>query len=234
MSEEGDPDFQKRREAARARLDDLPGNTATDNAGRNVFFKAVYENANGDEAAIPWADLAPKPHLLDWLSRQDGTGKKALDIACGLGDNAEAIAAKGYATTAFDVVEKAILWAGRRFPDSVVDYQVGDLFKLATAWREGFDLVHECYTLQALPPEILLDTMNAICAFVAAGGTLLLYTRTRADGATAEGPPWPLEERFLDLPAKFGLIKKSDERFHLIRGDKCVPHSFAVWWKAPL
>lgn len=223
--------FQARREAARTALDALPGNYADDSAGRGVFFDAVYERAANDAAAVPWADLAPKRHLVDWLAREAGdvSEKRAVDIACGLGDNAEAIAARGYRTVAFDVVEKAVAWARGRFPASPVDYRIADLFDLPPEWRGAFDLVHECYTLQALPRELLEEAAAAVAALVAPGGRLLLYTRFRGNGTQADGPPWPLEEKYLRLPEKSGLTKIGEERFELRRGERIVPHSFSVW-----
>ncbi|MEM8838214.1 MAG: class I SAM-dependent methyltransferase [Pseudomonadota bacterium] len=224
-----DEDFQKRREAARAQLSALPGNDAPDAAGRRHFFDAVYERAAGDEAAIPWADLEAKPELLSYLADHPGKRRRALDIACGLGDNAEALANAGYTTIAFDIAEEAIAWAKKRFPETAVSYETADLFNPPESWAPGFDLVHECYTLQALPPEGVEETARAICRLVAPGGTLLVYSRTRPDGADADGPPWPLEETNLRLPERFGLTQVSDKRFSISRGDRVIDHSFAVW-----
>ena len=224
-----DPDFAARREKVRSALDELPGNYAEDSDGRNVFFDAVYDRANGDEAQIPWADLAPKDDLVSYLETHAGEGRRAIDVACGLGDNAEAMAAYGYQVTAFDVVEKAIEWAKKRFKNSDVSYQAADLFNPPSDWRQGFDLVHECYTLQALPEGMIEESTKAICDLVAPQGTLLIYTRMRDNGAAANGPPWPLQEQYLDLPAKNGLTKLSDKRFTVKRGDREIPHSFAIW-----
>ena len=167
-----DPDFQARREKVRKALDELPGNYAEDSDGRNVFFDAVYDRANGDEAEVPWADLAPKDELKRYLEEHAGKGKRAIDVACGLGDNAEAMAAHGYDVTAFDVVAKAIDWANGRFPNSDVTYQAADLFSPPSHWHYGFDLVHECYTLQALPEGMIEDSAKAICDLVAPQGIL--------------------------------------------------------------
>ncbi|MEP6357149.1 MAG: class I SAM-dependent methyltransferase [Hyphomicrobiales bacterium] len=233
MTEPMDDAFLARRASARAELDALPGNYAHDSAGRTVFFDAVYEEAKGDEAAVPWADLEPKDYLIEWLAKSAdqviGQGKSAIDVGCGLGDNAEAMAAHGYATTAFDVVVKAIDWAKKRFPATGVNYQVADLFALPDEWMQSFDLVHECYTLQALPPEMLHETSKAICGLVAPGGKLLIYTRARADGAEANGPPWPIEEQFLDLPKQFGLTKLSEQKLIVPRDVRNIPHHFSIW-----
>src|SRR5690606_21942980 len=134
---------------------------------RAAFFDMVYEMAGGDASSVPWADLAPKPELVEWLAANPGGRRRAIDVACGLGDNAEAISAAGYATTAFDGAGKAIDWARRRFPETSVDYRVADLLAPPDAWRRGFDLVHECYTVQSVPPERHEAFARAVAELVA-------------------------------------------------------------------
>src|SRR5882724_9815548 len=102
MSESDTPEFAARRLAARARLD------AVDDAGasdpyRRGWFEAVYATAGDDPAQIPWADLAAHPLLAAWLRDvpSPASGARALDVGCGLGDNAAALAARGWQTTGF-------------------------------------------------------------------------------------------------------------------------------------
>jgi SAM-dependent methyltransferase len=230
--QEIDPQFEDRRQAARDRMQEIEAKTGKDSDARGAFFNAVYEQAEGDAAAVPWADLAPKEQLIQWLDANGGLDLSALDIACGLGDNAEAVAAAGYRTTAFDLAEDAIAWARKRFPDSKVDYRRADLFHPPEEWFGAFDVVNECYTLQALPPEMLEQTAAAIAGFVAPYGRLLVYTRTRPNGTFVDGPPWPLEEGSLRVFERYGFAKESETRFTIDRSDRVIPHSFAVWRKS--
>ena len=95
--------FLERREAARAEINALDRGRVHDAPERKAFFNDVYARAGGDAAFVPWADLKPKDQLVQWLVENPGIGsaetssgiRSALDIACGLGDNAEAMAAMG-------------------------------------------------------------------------------------------------------------------------------------------
>jgi SAM-dependent methyltransferase len=222
-------DFQARRVAAKQRLDELTGSKGGPPDERLAWFETVYATADRDPAGVPWADLAPKPQLVDWLNDNPGEGRRALDIACGLGDNAEAFAAAGYQTTAFDLVAAAIDWAKMRFAGSPVEYRAADLFDPPPDWRQAFDLVHECYTIQALPGDLREKAFAAIAGFVRPGGRLLVITRTRPDGAQADGPPWPLAPAELARFETFGFIIESRLDYHVQRDTRSVPHSLIAY-----
>lgn len=202
-------DFAARRAAARERLNALdphmtPGGVEADPFRRD-WFEAVYALANDDAAAVPWGNLAPHPLLAEFLANRDLSGRRALDVGCGLGDNAEALASAGADATAFDLVEKAVDWARRRFPASPVTYRVADLFAPPVEWRGAFDFVNECYTLQAVPEAVLPQAAAALASLVAPGGELLVIARARADDASAFGPPWPLTRGAMERLAVGGL-----------------------------
>jgi len=61
------------------------------------WFEPLYREARTNWALVPWADLAPNPHLF----ALEGGGKRALKIGCGLGDDAEQLAAWGFDVVAF-------------------------------------------------------------------------------------------------------------------------------------
>ncbi|MFO1134738.1 MAG: class I SAM-dependent methyltransferase [Rhodoblastus sp.] len=200
-------DFAARRAAARKRLDaiDPAKSGQLDDPYRREWFQAVYDLADGDEAAVPWADKQAHPLLRDWLKTASLAGLRALDVGCGLGDNAEALAAAGADTTAFDLSANAIAWARRRFPDLRVAYRAADLFDPPPEWRGAFDFVHECYTLQALPNALLPEAGRALVSFLKPGGRLLVIARSRPNPAAPEGPPWPLSRGDIHALAAHGL-----------------------------
>jgi len=83
------------------------------------WFEALYQEAESGITTVPWADLAPNPHLLDfWQAHpQLSAHKTAVVVGCGLGDDAEQLIQWGFQTTAFDISETAIRRARQRFPN---------------------------------------------------------------------------------------------------------------------
>ncbi|MBS2011285.1 MAG: class I SAM-dependent methyltransferase [Deltaproteobacteria bacterium] len=167
-----------------------------------AWFERVYEEAAGATDAVPWADLVPNPSLVEWFERAELRAKRALVVGCGLGDDAEWLAARGLTVTAFDVAPKAIAWCRERFPASAVEYRVADLFAPPAEWTRAFDFVFEAYTLQSLPQAIRATATSMVPRFVAPGGTLLVVARG-ADAPVAfdQGPPWALAKSEIELAA---------------------------------
>ena len=175
-------------------------------------FEQLYAEASArdDPNAVPWARLGPNPLLVDWLQRRDshGEGRPALVVGSGLGDDAEELARAGFRVTAIDISPSAVAWAGRRFPNSTVDYRVVDLFDPPADFSGAFALVFEAYTLQALPDEQRPRAMRALAGFVAPGGRLLIVQRRRRPGEPrpAHGPRGVLPQE-LDVLEGGGLTR---------------------------
>jgi SAM-dependent methyltransferase len=164
---------------------------------------------------IPWADLKVNPNLEEWIAREKtrGDGKKALKVGCGLGDDAERLAALGFEVTAFDISPTAIEWCRRRFPGSKVTYLAADLFHAPEDWAGKFDLVLESYTLQVLVGGARKAAIASIANFVAPGGKLLVIARGREVGDPPGEMPWPLVREELKEFETLGLKEISFERF---------------------
>ena len=188
----GDPQFDARRLAARARLDALDDAGASD-PYRRAWFAAVYDTAGDDAAQIPWADLAPHPLLAAWLeaSAAPAPGARALDVGCGLGDNAAGDRGAGFSRHRVRSLA-ARDRAGRGRASRRWSSWRRICSRRRREWNGAFDLVHECYTLQALPDAPRADAMRRIAQFVRPGGRLLVIARARDDGTPSSGPPWPL------------------------------------------
>ncbi|MCP4937477.1 MAG: class I SAM-dependent methyltransferase [bacterium] len=172
------------------------------------WFEELYEKADGDSSMVPWGDQEPRQGLVDWMSKQPQGGEaKALDVGCGLGDNAAFLDANGYDVTAIDLSHSAIEWAAKRFADGAVKFCQADLFDLPDDLIGQFDLVHETYTLQALPDAVRPKLFRAIADLVAPDGRLLVITRSRDESVVPDGPPWPLAKSQLDAFLVLGLTE---------------------------
>jgi hypothetical protein len=82
---------------------------------------------------------------------------------------------------------------------------VADLFDLPVEWRAAFDLVVECRTVQSLPVAVRARATSSVAGLVRPGGTLLVVAAAREEGATADGPPWPLSQAEVEAFADHGL-----------------------------
>lgn len=196
------------------------------------WFDSIYSDAEGDHTAVFWADLEPNPYLIDWLEKHPVTWlkKKAIAIGCGVGDDAEAMAACGYEVTAFDIAPSAIDLCKNRYPDTKVTYLVADLFDYPEVWENDYDLVYECNTIQVLPGRYRRQAMDAMVSLMSDEGELLVSCRSRNTGEGEDAIPLPLDKEEIDGFLDFGLVEKSfvaydDEQ------DPPVPHFFATYKK---
>ena len=152
--------------------------------------------------------------LPPWLGGE--TLGRALVIGCGLGDDAELLAATGWSVVAFDISAEAIRWARERFPQSNVDYCTVDLFDAPSQWRRQFDLVVEIYTLQVLPPGLRAQAVEVAADWVSVGGLLCLIARGREESDPPGQMPWPLTEREVRAFGDAGLHCEVLRRFSSI------------------
>ena len=206
--------FETKPEALQQKVKSL-ATESVENSDPSAWFEVLYAEANNDAAQVPWAKLTAHPYLKTWLESQKthGVGKSALVIGCGLGDDAETFADLGFEVTAFDISPTAIAWAKQRFPNSPVNYLVGDIFDLNPAWKGKFDLVFECRNIQALPLTVRSEVIGAIAPLVSPGGTLLIITRLRDFDAQPDGPPWALSEKELAQFQELGLSEIDRDTF---------------------
>jgi SAM-dependent methyltransferase len=184
-----------------------------------AWFEELYADAEAGRREVPWDRGGPNPFLEQWVLQRagDGAGRRALVIGTALGDDAEMLAARGFAVTAFDVSPTAIERARRRFPSSSVEYVVADLLELPEQWRASFDLVAEAITVQALPLKLRDRAIDAIASAVAPGGRLVVVSGIHEGDGERDGPPWPLTREELDRfertlrPVEVGVARIGDQ-----------------------
>lgn len=204
-----------------------------------VWFDDIYRNAQQDQRMPPWSILSPHPVFLQWANQLSltGQGQQAAVIGCGLGDDAEDLARRGFRVTAFDIAPTAIAWCQQRFPQSKVNYQVADLFNPPPDWWHAYDFVLEIYTIQALPRHLRAKTIDAVANLVASGGELFVFTlgddtvgddiAERRDGLR---PPWLLTKDELLHFEQSGLTVQHFEALHGI-GHESSNLGFRVIYK---
>lgn len=199
---EGDPDAHVRALAAESlAVDDPTG-----------WFERLYTQAAAGAAVVPWDRGRPHPLLEIWARRRprDGPGRRALVVGCGLGEDAEYLARLGFDTVAFDISPTAVRTARQRFPQSPVRYLAADLLDPPPEWREAFDLVYECFTVQALPVRLHPAATVQVGRMVAPGGTLVVVANIHQPGQPF--PPWPLTRDEVAAFAGDGLVTVSIEQ----------------------
>lgn len=192
------------------------------------WFDELYERAAGRPEYIPWEAAAPRFKLKDWLNYHMGSESTALDIGCGLGDNAACLADAGYKVTAFDLSTAAVRWADQRFGGRGITFTQADVFDLPDEWTGAFDLVHETYNLQAMPQDRVGEAIDAMARLVKPGGTLLVTTRSREPDEIPQGPPWPLTRETLTGFENAGLVETHFESFGDERSEP-IAHYLATW-----
>jgi SAM-dependent methyltransferase len=171
------------------------------------WFEKLYAEGEAGIAVVPWVLGEANESLTEWAAgagRLDGRGKRALVVGCGTGDDAEFLAALGFAVTGFDIAPTAIAAARRLHAGSSVRYQVADLLNLPAEWSGAFDLVVEIYTVQPLFGEARARALSALHAPVAPGGTLLVISWATDEDAPGRDPammPWPLTRAELGAAA---------------------------------
>jgi SAM-dependent methyltransferase len=195
------------------------------------WFEALYKESAGDNELIPWADLEPNRFFKQWAEAKglNGDGRKALVVGCGIGDDARYLYDLGFKVTAFDISPTAIEWAKRIHAETDIVFETADLFQPFRGWLGAFDFVLEVYTIQPLPIEMRPQVIDAIAAFVADKGELVVVTHGREDDAEPDEVPWPVSRRDLAQFKENGLSEIGFEE--LFDDDDEPVVRFVVWYR---
>jgi SAM-dependent methyltransferase len=159
---------------------------------------------------------------------------RALDLGCGSGIWAVALAQRGWQVTGVDSVPKALRRARERAEQAEVAVELveGDVTQLGAAGvGSGFELLLDfgCFH-DELSDTQRLDEGRGATAAAAPGATLLMMTwkpgrrgplprGASRDDIQAAFPEWSLaDDVAMDFPQEApGYVKKADPRFHRLR-----------------
>ncbi len=163
------------------------------------WFEELYAGASRDSDEIPWARMEPHYKMVEWIANNPDVQGRVIVVGCGLGDDAEWLSVAGFDVTAFDLSKSSIDWCKERFPQSSVNYCVGDLLEPVDEWLGAYDLVVEIHILQAIPDLIRDTAATNLPKLLNKKGHLLCIGRLLSGRVPDEpSPPWPLSKVWLE------------------------------------
>ncbi len=150
---------------------------------KRLFFEVRYLLGH-----TPWDTGVSPPELLAFLDgHQPG---RALELGCGTGTNALAMAQRGWQVTAIDFSWLALRTAQRRFSRSGRSAQLarGDVAEMQAA-TGTYHLVLDIGCFHSLPADRRVVYARNLRRRLAPAATYLLYTFLQS--GAAEEPRWP-------------------------------------------
>ena len=190
----------------------------------------------------PWEQMAQPQiagQIADLFAREEegpGPHGRALDLGCGSGIWAVALAQRGWQVTGVDFVPKALRRARQRAERAEVDVELleGDVTKLEAAGvGSGFRLLLDfgCFHDELSDEQRVAEGREAT-AVAAPGATLLLMSWKPGRrgplprGASREDiqaalPEWSaIDDEAMDLPSGApGYVRRAEPRFYRLRRD---------------
>jgi len=168
-----------------------------------LFFTIQYWLNN-----LPWDTGITPPEVYEFL--ENHSPGNALDLGCGTGTNALALASNDWQTTGVDYIPKAIRAARRKAKrlglGDNVNFQVADA--LTYQPQEGsFDLILDIGCFHSFRGEDVERYFRNISRLLATGGSLLLYVHLNLTPGPGHGAS---ESDLVELEKYLTLAKRQD------------------------
>ncbi|MER8766432.1 MULTISPECIES: class I SAM-dependent methyltransferase [unclassified Mesorhizobium] len=143
-----------------------------------VEWEGAYLSGN-----CAWDTRMPTPELLSRLQDLNLGASRILEIGCGTGANAIAMAQQGHEVTAIDFVESAIGVARSAAADAgvYVEFEVADAFGYANDSRR-FDVVFDSGVYHSSRRTSLRKYMELVWSALRPGGLLITFVGNPEDG----------------------------------------------------
>lgn len=171
---------------------------------------------------VPFFAEKPDESLLSYIDRGLVTPGRALELGCGPGRNAHALASHGFDVTAIDLSPAAIAWAEERaeVPGAGARFHCGDAFVLTAEGAEAagpYDLIYDSGCFHHLPPHRRISYLALLDRCLTPGGHFALTCFAAGEGGM--GSELPDEELYRQGSLGGGLAYTDEE----LRGIFSVP-----------
>jgi ubiquinone/menaquinone biosynthesis C-methylase UbiE len=164
----------------------------------------------------PWDTGVPCPEVLRCVADGDLPGGTLLEVGCGTGTHAIALARAGFRVTAVDLVESAIRRAREkaRQANVAVDFRQGDLTQLDLGGP--YDCLLDVGVYHGIRNRDLKGFVSTL-ARVSRHGTRWLSLAGSASDPCQEGPPPKVSEADLrrELEPTFRILRAREFRYEL-------------------
>ena len=175
------------------------------------WFDQVYRAAGDDPSRIPWADEKPNRWLVEWLDREhpETKGSTAVVVGCGLGDDAEELAAprvRGHGLR--HLRDRDRVGAPHGSPIRRSNTGTPTCSRSRACSRARSTSCSRPTRFSRLPVAVRGNAIAAVASLAAPGGSVLIVSRGRED----DEPTWAASLAALARPSSKLWNAGSDAR----------------------